>query len=427
MSTPTPERTVKLPKKFGMLNAISINMSNMVGTGPFITVPAILATMGGPQSLVCWFIGAIIAIADGLVFAELGTTFPSSGGSYNYLRECFGRERLGRLMAWLFVWQFLFSGTLEIATSNVGMALYCGFLFKGLIAHPWAMRALAASFSVVAMILLYRKIRDIARIMLVLWGALLVTSLWVVVVGFIHLQPKLLFDFPPGAFHMNIAFLLGLGNGTMLVMFNYLGYYNICHLGDEVEAPERVIPRAILWSIVIVMFMDLAISVAFTGALPWREMIQPGTVIYDAVGSVFMQRMAGFWASQWLTIMVLLTAFASTYSLVLGLFAHSLRRGIRWHVFPLLRQDSPHQRLPSPVFVAGRSAVGHCEPVFPRSDHYWIASCPNSGHVCRADYRPAVAAQAPPGSASPLSHVALSVAGFVFDGIVALHLFCAGF
>ena len=318
MPPSSSEHTVVLPKKFGLLNAISINMSNMVGTGPFITVPAILATMGGPQSLVCWFIGAVIAIADGLVFAELGTTFPSSGGSYNYLRECFGRERLGRLMAWLFVWQFLFSGTLEIATSNVGMALYCGFLFKGLVTRPWAMRALAASFSLVAMILLYRKIRDIARIMLVLWGGLLLTSLWVVVVGAIHLQPKLLFDFPPGAFHLNIAFLLGLGNGSMLVMFNYLGYYNICHLGDEVRDPERVIPRAILWSIVIVLFIDLAISIAFTGTLPWREMIQPGTVIYDAVGSVFMQRMAGFWASQWLTIMVLLTAFASTYSLVLG-------------------------------------------------------------------------------------------------------------
>ena len=101
--------TVHLPKKFGLLNAISINMTNMVGTGPFITVPAILATMGGPQALVCWFVGALIAIADGLVFAELGTTFPSSGGSYTYLRECFGREGLGRLMAWLFVWQFLFS------------------------------------------------------------------------------------------------------------------------------------------------------------------------------------------------------------------------------------------------------------------------------------------------------------------------------
>ena len=131
-----PSRTTTLPKKFGLLNAVSINMSNMVGTGPFITVPAILATMGGPQALVCWFLGAVIAIADGLVFAELGTTYPSSGGSYNYLRECFGRERFGRLMAWLFVWQFLFSGTLEIASSTVGMALYTGFLFKSLVTHP---------------------------------------------------------------------------------------------------------------------------------------------------------------------------------------------------------------------------------------------------------------------------------------------------
>ena len=310
--------TAVLPKKFGLLNAISINMSNMVGTGPFITVPAILATMGGPQALVCWFLGAIIAIADGLVFAELGTTFPSSGGSYSYLRECFGREGLGRLMAWLFVWQFLFSGTLEIATSTVGMALYTGFMFKGLVGHPWALRFLAASFSVAATILLYRKIRDIARIMLVLWAGLLVTSFWVVAEGAMHLNTKLLFDFPPGAFHLNVAFLLGLGNGTMLVMFNFLGYYNICHLGDEVKRPERVIPQAILGSIVLVLLLDVAISVAFTGVLPWREMIQPGTVIYDAVGSVFMERVAGYWAGQGVTIMVLVTAFASTYSLILG-------------------------------------------------------------------------------------------------------------
>jgi amino acid transporter len=317
MPTSNPVTAV-LPKKFGLLNAISINMSNMVGTGPFITVPAILATMGGPQALVCWFLGAIIAIADGLVFAELGTTFPSSGGSYSYLRECFGREGLGRLMAWLFVWQFLFSGTLEIATSTVGMALYTGFMFKGLVGHPWALRFLAASFSVAATILLYRKIRDIARIMLVLWAGLLVTSFWVVAEGAMHLNTKLLFDFPPGAFHLNVAFLLGLGNGTMLVMFNFLGYYNICHLGDEVKRPERVIPQAILGSIVLVLLLDVAISVAFTGVLPWREMIQPGTVIYDAVGSVFMERVAGYWAGQGVTIMVLVTAFASTYSLILG-------------------------------------------------------------------------------------------------------------
>jgi amino acid transporter len=342
--------TAHLPKKFGLLNAVSINMSNMVGTGPFITVPAIVATMGGPQALVCWFVGAVIAIADGLVFAELGTTFPSSGGSYTYLRECFGREGLGRFMAWLFVWQFLFSGTLEIATGTIGMSLYTGFVFKGLVGRPWAMHLLAAGFALLAMVLLYRKIGDIARIMMVLWITLLLTSLWVAAEGLVHLNTRMLFDFPPGAFHLNLAFLLGLGNGTMLVMYNYLGYYNICHLGDEVREPERVIPRAIIGSVLLVLLLDLAISVAFTGVLPWREMIVPGTLIYDAVGSVFMQRVAGYWAGQWFTILVVITAFASVYSLMLGYsripYAAALD-GTFFRYFGKLhpRKDFPHRSL----------------------------------------------------------------------------------
>lgn len=306
------------PKKFGQLNAISINMSAMVGTGPFITVPAILATMGGPQSLICWALGAVIAIADGLVFAELGTSFPSSGGTYNYLRACFGSEKWGRLMAWLFVWQFLFSGTLEIATGTVGMAAYSSFLFPGLILHPWAIRFLAAAFSLTSVLLLYRKIRDIARIMYVLWITMLLTSAWVIFEGVLHLQPRLLFDIPAGAFHPNAAFLLGMGNGTMLVMYNFLGYYNICHLAGEVRRPERVIPYSILGSIILVFLLDVGISVAFTGVLPWREMIQPGTLTYNAVGSVFMHRVAGRWASEAITILILVTSFASTYSMMLG-------------------------------------------------------------------------------------------------------------
>ena len=307
-----------LSRKLGTLQAISINMSNMVGTGPFITVPAILATMGGPQALICWIVGACIAIADGMVFAELGTAFPSSGGSYTYLRECFGREGFGKLMAWLFVWQFLFSGTLEIATSTVGMAEYTSFVFTGLNRHPWAIRWIAALFSISAVVLLYRKIRDTARIMMILWIGLLLTSAWVIVEGALHFHPRLLFDFPDHAFAWTMPFLLGLGNGTMLVMFNFLGYYNICHLGDEVKQPERVIPLAILGSIVLVLILDFGISAAFTSVLPWREMIQPDTLTYAAVGSVFMQRIAGSWASALMTFMVLVTAFGATYSMILG-------------------------------------------------------------------------------------------------------------
>jgi amino acid transporter len=278
-----PER---MPRRLGLLNAISINMSNMVGTGPFITVPAILATMGGPQALLAWGVGAMLAIADGLVFAELGAAIPASGGSYIFLRETLGRQKWGRMLAWVFVWQFLFSGTLEIATSSIGMAEYFGFLWPGLLNYAWGIKLVAAAVTGVAMFALYRKIQDIVKLMLILWIGMLLTAAWVIVSGFMHMNPKLLFDFPPGAFTLGLPFILGLGNGTILVMFNFLGYYQICYLGDEVKQPQRTIPYGVIVSILIVMVIDFLISISFTGVIPWREMIQPGTMAYNAIGSV---------------------------------------------------------------------------------------------------------------------------------------------
>src|SRR5262249_45472806 len=247
----SPEH-VALPRRLGLVNAISINMSNMVGTGPFITVPAIIATLGGPQSLIAWGVGALLAIADGLVFAELGASIPASGGSYIFLRECLGRNRWGNMMAWIFVWQFMFSGTLEIATSSIGMAEYTGFFWPSLLNYRWGVSLLAAGITGLALLALYRKIQDIARLMLVLWVGMLITAAWVIVTGLIHFNSKLLFDFPPDAWHIGVPFMLGLGNGTMLVMFNFLGYYQICYLGDEVKRPERVIPSAVIISILLV-------------------------------------------------------------------------------------------------------------------------------------------------------------------------------
>jgi basic amino acid/polyamine antiporter, APA family len=316
-ATPAAEQP-HLLRRLGLLNAVSINMSNMVGTGPFITVPAIIATMGGPQSLIAWGVGALLAIADGLVFAELGAAIPASGGSYIFLRECLGRKTWGHMMAWIFVWQFLFSGTLEIATSSIGMANYAGFIWPQLVAHAWGVKLLAAAITAAAMLALYRKIQDIARLMLILWIGMLLTAAWVIFSGMTHLDPKLLLDFPPGAWRIGLPFVLGLGNGTMLVMFNFLGYYQICYLGDEIKQPARVIPFGVIFSILIVMVIDFLISVSFTGVVPWREMIQPGSQSFVAIGSVYMQKIGGHWASALMTIMVEVTAFAATYAMMLG-------------------------------------------------------------------------------------------------------------
>src|ERR1700758_1826592 len=317
-TTMSGQQPPQLLRRLGLLNAISINMSNMVGTGPFITVPAIVATLGGPQSLIAWGVGAMLAIADGLVFAELGSAIPASGGSYIFLRECFGRQRWGHMLAWIFVWQFLFSGTLEIATSSIGMAEYTGFLWPKLLEYPWGVKLLAAAVTAVAMLALYRKIQDIARLMLILWIGMLITAAWVIYAGVAHLDTRLLFDFPPGAWRVGLPFMLGLGNGTMLVMFNFLGYYQICYLGDEVKQPAKVIPRGVIYSILVVTAIDFLISVSFTGVVPWREMVQPGSQAFNAIGSVYMERVHGHWASSLMTIMVEVTAFAATYAMLLG-------------------------------------------------------------------------------------------------------------
>ena len=344
-----------------MLNALSINMSNMVGTGPFITVPAILATLGGPQSLIAWGVGATLAIADGLVFAELGASIPASGGSYIFLRECLGRYRWGHMMAWIFVWQFLFSGTLEIATSSIGMAEYAGFLWPGLLAYRWGIKLLAASITALAVLALYRKIQDIARLMLVLWVGMLLTAAWVIFAGMTHLSPKLLFDFPPGAWQIGLPFMLGLGNGTMLVMFNFLGYYQICYLGEEVKQPERVIPWGVIVSILVVMVIDFLISVSFTGVLPWREMIQPGTQAFNAVGSVYMERVSGHWASVLMTVMVEITAFAATYAMLLGYSRIPYAAALDGAFFRWFGEVHPTKRFPHrSLMLVGLLVIAAC-------------------------------------------------------------------
>lgn len=313
-----PAGEAKLRRRLGILNSISINMSNMIGIGPFITVPIIVGAMGGPQSFLAWFAGAALAIVDGLVVSELGAALPGSGGTYVFLRDSYNREGLGKLMAWLFAWEFLFFGPLEIASGTIGMTQYLSYLWTGLARHRWEMKLFAAGIAVVVLLSLYRKINDIARLMLILWIAALLTTGWVIIAGLLHLNVRTALSFPPGAFHLNWAFLIGLGNGTIVVIYNYLGYYQVCYLGDEVRRPERTIPYAVIISILAVALIDFLLSFSLVSVVPWQEMTKAGSAANLAVASVFMQRLYGHWAAVLLTVMILFTAFASVFALMLG-------------------------------------------------------------------------------------------------------------
>jgi len=292
-------------------------MTNMMGAGPFITIPLLMSAMGGPQAMLGWVVALVIVICDGMVWSELGAAMPGSGGSFNYLREAFGRARFGRLMGFLFVWQFVLSGPLEIASGYIGFAQYAGYLWSGLTRGGTII--LITALGVINVALLYRRIHSIARITVSLWVGTLVTVLAVIVTGARHFDARLAFDFPPGAFNFSLGFFLGLGAASRVGIYDYLGYYDVCYIGDEVREPGRVIPRSILISTAAVAVIYIGINLSIIGVVPWREIV-PASAHPESnfIVSVFMQRIYGNRVATIFTLLVLWTAFGSVFALLLG-------------------------------------------------------------------------------------------------------------
>jgi amino acid transporter len=292
-------------------------MTNMIGVGPFITIPLLMSALGGPQAMLGWIVALVIVICDGMVWSELGAAMPGSGGSFNYLREAFGRERFGRLMAFLFVWQFVLSGPLEIASGYIGFAQYASFIWTGL-TRPGVI-ALVTVVGLVNIALLYRRINSIAKITISLWIGTLITVLAVIVTGAMHFNPRIAFDFPPGAFNFSIGFFLGLGAASRIGIYDYLGYYDVCYIGDEVRDPGRVIPRSILISTAAVAVIYLGINLSIIGIVPWREFVPADAHPESSfIVSIFMQKIYGTGVAVIFTLLVLWTAFGSVFALLLG-------------------------------------------------------------------------------------------------------------
>jgi len=301
----------QLERRLTVFNATTINMANMVGIGPFIAIALILKSLGGPQAYLAWLVGVVIAIADGLVVAELGAALPASGGTYVFLREGFGPQRWGRMLAFLFVWQVLFAGPLEIATGNIGLVQYLRVFWPDI--SDMEGKFLAAGICVFLVFALYRRIGSIAKIMAWLWAVMLLTTGWVIVSGLMSFDAKLAFDLPADAWKIDWNFFQGLGKGSAEVLYLFLGYYQVCYLGGEVKNPGKTIPRAVIYSVLAVAVIDIAISFSFIGVVPWREAMES-----QFLGATFVERVYGSWAAQVLAGLIVVTAFASIFALLLG-------------------------------------------------------------------------------------------------------------
>src|SRR5712675_1678916 len=304
-------------RRFRLVQATALNMTNMIGAGPFITIPLLMTALGGPQAMLGWIVALVIVICDGMVWSELGAAMPGSGGSFVYLREAFGPARYGRLMAFLFVWQFVLSGPLEIASGYIGFAQYTSYLWSGL-TRPWVI-ALVTVVGLINIALLYRRINSIAKITVSLWAGTLITVFAVIFAGATHFNSHIAFDFPPGAFNFSLGFFLGLGAASRIGVYDYLGYYDVCYIGDEVKNPGRVIPRSILLSTVAVALIYVAVNFSIIGVVPWRDFVPAAAHPQsNFVVSIFMERIYGPRVATIFTAMILWTAFGSVFALLLG-------------------------------------------------------------------------------------------------------------
>jgi basic amino acid/polyamine antiporter, APA family len=383
---PSLENDSKSPgliRGMGLGAATALNMIDMIGVGPFITMPLVLSAMGGPQAMLGWVVGALLAVCDGLVSAELGAAFPGSGGSYRYLSEIYGPRKWGRLISFLFIWQLSFSAPLSIASGCIGLAGYAAYYWPHLetvyAAHtatlpiPWAGplqvswivtpgTALAIVICAFTVLLLYRRITVIGRLSKILWLGVMGTIGWIIFAGLTHFNAARAFDFPPGAFTLSHGFFTGLGGAMLVATYDYWGYYNVCYLGDEIKDPTRNIPRALLLSILLVACLYLMMNVCILAVIPWREMLQAGhnnSGLY--VVSLFMQSIYGPWAAQLVTGLVIVTAFASVFSLTLGYSRVPYAAALDGNYFRAFAKVHPVHRMPHVSLLAlGTVAAAFC-------------------------------------------------------------------
>ncbi len=337
---------MSLKRSITLVQATAINMIDMVGIGPFVVIPLVIGYFNSPLFLWAWILGALIALADGMVWSELGAAYPLAGGSYNFLRVAYG-EKWGRMMSFLFVWQTSIQAPLVVASGAIGFAQYVQYLVP---LGYYGQKLVPAGVIVLLTGLLYRRTEAIGRISVLLWIGVLVTIAWIIIGGFMHRQiPYTFWPEDTDSFWKG-AFWVALGQGSVKTIYSYLGYYNVCHLGGEIKSPEKNIPRSIFISVIGIALLYLGMNLSITGVIPWQEAQRHGFIV-----SVFIERIYGVTAAKIATALVLWVAFASLFAVLLGYSRVPYAAALDGNFFKVFARLHPTKNFPhvSLLYIAG--------------------------------------------------------------------------
>ncbi|RTQ47137.1 APC family permease [Hymenobacter gummosus] len=341
-STPTTPPSVATPplrRELGLLSATALNMIDMVGIGPFVTLPLVMGFMG-PYFLLAWLVGAALSLVDGLIWAELGAAYPEAGGSYRFLKLAYGEQKWGRLLSFLYVWQTLVQAPLVVASGAIGFAQYFGYLVP--LEQWWQPKLVSGAVVLLLIALLYRRIGDIGRLGVLLWVGVLLLMGWLIFGGLTHSTHAVAW-LPAGGLGALPGVLLSaaMGQATVKTIYSYLGYYNVCHLGGEIREPQRVIPRSIFLSILGIMALYLLLNWSVGTVIPWQEAQESKFIV-----STFVERLYGPTAAKAATALVLWVAFASLFAVLLGYSRIPYAAAADGEFLPVFARTHPTKQFP---------------------------------------------------------------------------------
>ena len=339
----------KLERGLSLTQATAINMIDMVGIGPFVTMSIIVGLMHGPASVLAWLLGATLAYMDGMVWAELGARWPEAGGSYVFLKKLFGEKKGGRLMSFLFIWQTTLQAPLVIASGAIGFANYFSYLIP---LTGMQKKMVSGGLVILLVALLYRNIKSVGKISVVLWVITGGTILWLILSGIPHFNAAQAFDLHMSSFGTSSILYVALGQASLKSIYSYLGYYNVCHLGAEIKDPAKNIPRSILISISGIVILYLGMQTMILGVLPWQTVAKS-----DFVASIYFEQIYNHGVAQVATLLILIIALASLFSAILGYSRIPYAAAVNGDFFSVFARVHPKYKFPH-VSLLAVGAVG---------------------------------------------------------------------
>lgn len=334
-------------RKINLLQATSINMIDMVGIGPFVVMPLVAGYFNNGLFIWAWIFGAFTAMADGMIWSELGARYPLAGGTYNFHRIAFG-EKGGKLMSFLFVWQTSIQAPLVVASASIGFAQYLTYIVD---LNVWQQKMVSGALVIFVLLLLYRKIETIGKISVVFGGIVLITIIWIIISGLSHAQHPIKIWPTGNESFFQFSFWAMIAQGATKTVYSYLGYYNVCHLGGEIKNPQVNIPRSIFISIFGIAILYLLMNISVMSVINWQEAAKMDKYLV----SNFMERLYGHNAAVVVTILILCVAMSSLFAVVLGYSRVPYAAAVDGNFFKVFGKLHPTRQFPyiSLLFLCG--------------------------------------------------------------------------